>query len=409
MIVRTCVFGNPYPGQYSTNYYGLSTTAGGSAFGYMLLAAWPMDVAACGPQTPPPPPPPPPVASLPCLPFTYGGGAAALDCSGYAGHAWSVSARVQSQCPINEVLRAPYPRTLVAMDTVFKLLKTRPDTQWSASLTHPEVADGSALEPDGAPKWAGLFRDLRIGLQSSRLSPAAGFWLDQPIPAPAWHFSDHTWNAAHRRYPADQRSTGNGIDSDADALFAYETSSWGLPQLGRNFDFALDRPADRYDLPAYRVSLAVACGHEWRVTWDESIRVVVVSPYMDGQCFMSGAIQAGDDPTLRSSGDNCPPGMEHYWNEISRYRWDHRDTGWNKIDLRTAAGLGTPYFMVYATRPGGAFKNQLYWEGDREIRVPVIEVQSVARPGCFAAGACAGAQAEPEALVPVPAARVDPP
>ena len=60
------------------------------------------------------------------------------------------------------------------------------------------------------------------------------------------------------------------------------------------------------------------------------------------------------------------------------------------------------------TRPGGAFKNATYWEGVREIRVPVIEVQSVARASCVVDGSCAPPEAEPGSLRPTPSARVDP-
>ena len=131
------------------------------------------------------------------------------------------------------------------------------------------------------------------------------------------------------------------------------------------------------------------------------------SDYAGGQCFNSGAI-TGDDPTLRSSANGCPPGQEHYWNEYESYRWDHHDTGWNKIDLRTAAQHGSAFYLMSTTRPGGAFKNATYWEGVREIRVPVIEVQSVARASCVADGTCAPPEAEPGSLRPTPASRVDP-
>ena len=164
-IVRTCVFGNPYPGQYSTNYYLISTTGGGSAFGYILVAAWVMNPAACA--SPTPTPAPPPVAgTLPCPEFALQGGQAVLDCTGYQGHSWSLSARVSSECPINEVLRRPYPQTLVGLATNVKLLPTHADENWSQRLTHPDVANGSALAADGTPRRAGLFRELQIGLQS---------------------------------------------------------------------------------------------------------------------------------------------------------------------------------------------------------------------------------------------------
>ncbi len=406
-VIRTCVFGNPYPGQYSTNFYGLSTTGGGSAFGYMLLAAWPMPASACVSQTPTPPPPPPLAGTLPCLQFTYTNGTAALDCLGYAGHSWSVAAHVASQCPINEVLRAPYPRTLVNLDTSFKLLMTSPDEHWSASLSHPDVANGSAIDAAGLPTRGGLFRDLSIALRSRRLTLSDPYWIDQRVPAPTWRFSDHAWNAGFRRFPAEQQSNGNGLDSDSDALFEYETSSWGLPLRGRAFDFALDRPSERYDLPAYAVSLAVPCGHEWRVRWDESVHEIRREDYAGGQCFNRGAISSGD-PTLRSSESGCPPGQEHYWNEYESYHWDHHDTGWNKIDLRSAAQHGSAFYLMSTTRPGGAFKNATYWEGVREIRVPVIEVQSVARASCVVDGTCAPPEAEPGSLRPTPASRVDP-
>ena len=129
---------------------------------------------------------------------------------------------------------------------------------------------------------------------------------------------------------------------------------------------------------------------------------------MGGQCFNNGAITGNTDPSFRSSENGCPPGQEHYWNEYSSYRWDSRDTGWNKIDLRTAANHGSPFYLVSTTRPGGAFRNALYWEGLREIRVPVIEVQSVARAACVVDGTCEAPQADPASLAPTPAVRADP-
>ena len=44
----------------------------------------------------------------------------------------------------------------------------------------------------------------------------------------------------------------------------------------------------------------------------------------------------------------------------------------------------------------------------REIRVPVIEVQSVARASCVVDGTCAPPEAEPGSLRPTPSSRVDP-
>ena len=409
-IVRTCVFGNPYPGQYSTNYYLISTTGGGSAFGYILVAAWVMDPAACA--SPTPTPAPPPVAgTLPCPEFALQGGQAVLDCTGYQGHSWSLSARVSSACPINEVLRRPYPQTLVGLATNLKLLPTHADENWSQRLTHPDVANGSALAADGTPRRAGLFRELQLGLRSERLRESRGYWLDQRIPPVAFHFSDHAWNAAHRQYPVDQTSTGKGIDSDGDALFVYETSSWGLPLKGRGFDYAGNVPARDNGAPAYRVTVTAPCGHAWRVVWTESVQRVTRVDYDNGRCYLIGTIR-NTDPTLRYTQENCAPGYEHYWNETVAYDWEDRDTGWHEIDLRTAAHLGTAYYPMTTVRAGGVYRGQSYWEDTAigpELRIPVLEAQGVLVPQCYAEGRCELPAPDPGALQPTPAVRVDPP
>ena len=251
-----------------------------------------------------------------------------------------ISVPVTTTCPINTVLRAPYPRAIVSVATTFMLSDAvySPNEQgiWSDPITpHKDVN----YSPSGlGPPW----RRLQIGLRSKRLYNQED-WLGDTAPKPTWQFEDRAWNL-----PAQFPTTQTGPT----AQYVYQTSSAGLPEYGRAFDQDNSRPADAYDLPAYAASITTSCGHEWALRWQE---------------LMS---------------NTGPSGVTFYWQDET--------IDWQPIDLQTITGtqLSTSYAIQTQTLSGGQFQGQAYWDAPEAIWVPVIEVQTIFVDICVATGAC---------------------
>ena len=323
-------------------------------------------------------------AFLPCVPHLTPGGIV-LECrpSGEI-QTWNVRAEVNTACPINEVMRAPYPRSLVNAETTFMLEPHEYNViegvfsapQSPANLDH-------FLDDDGLPSEdgysAGIWKNLRLVMRSRRFN-GGETWFGQTVPRPQWVFTDRAWNDGP--LPATQ--------SGQQARYVYQTSSAGLPTtFGRGFDAASKAPSTRFDLPAYAVNLTTYCGHEWKV----EVELATRTWNRTGACYATRINPDGSTETpAGTSNEGCDPGYVAPGEWV--YGWENNTTAWAGIDL-TQIGRPTTYDFRTRTTSGGVFKGREYVDDPTGIWVPVIEIQSVLRDECVAAGTCAPPQAEP--------------
>ncbi|MCL5994813.1 MAG: hypothetical protein M1546_02015, partial [Chloroflexi bacterium] len=335
--------------------------------------------------------------TLPCVPTITSEGIVLVCQPSAEIETWNVRAEVNTSCPINEVMRAPYPRALVNVTTTFILspaLYNPVDGTGFASDPQSPANLGSFVDAQGNPTEhgyeVGIWKDFRLLMRSHRFNGGED-WFGQTVPQPQWHFDDRSWNANASQDQQGPRAT-----------YIYQTSSAGLSTLsGRAFDMVNKRPADSYNLPAYGVTLRSYCGHDWKVTVKVAQRVWQPS----GACYATELYP--DGTTLEPEGtsnEGCEPGYVSpgQWS----YGWQEYATEWTGIDLRQT-GRATAYDSRTRTRSGGFFKDVSYWDtpsGDPDeasgIWVPVLEVQSVLRSACVASGECPPPKVEPTAVTP---------
>ncbi len=328
---------------------------------------------------------------LPCVPMLTANGIL-LQCkpSGVI-QTWNVRAEVNTSCPINEVLRAPYPRAMVNVDTNFILqpkdynseggINSSPQSPFN--LSDFIDADGN---PTAAGYDAGVWKDLILIMRSKRFQGGED-WFGMTAPKPQWIFEDRAWNAGTAKYAQQQEGPL--------ASFNYQTSSAGLATaLGRAFDPYTKIPADNYTLPSYNVVMKTYCGHEWKVQvtlsqrfWHKVGSCYATTLYPDGSTY----VPAG------TSNEGCAAGYVAPGNYV--YQWADQVTDWAGIDLRLM-GRSTSYDMRTKTKSGGIFSNSQYWDTPDGVWVPVVEVQSVLRDKCVQDGSCDPPVAEPDSLNP---------
>jgi len=315
---------------------------------------------------------------LPCVPRLTTNGIV-LDCKASDQlQTWNVHAEVNTSCPVNQVIRAPYPRSLVNVPTNFILEPAGYNN-----------IDGYASEPQSPANWtsfidangnptklgydASLWKDLRLIMRSQRFN-GGETWFGQTVPKPQWTFADRDWNTTPP-YPKQQEG--------GTATYTYQTSSAGLPtEFGRSFDAVNKVPGDTYTLPAYGVTVKSYCGHEWKVT----ITMAARTWHPSGACYETFINPDGTthEPEGTSS-SNCDAGWVSPgdWS----YGWQDFSTDFAGIDL-TQIGRTTSYDLRTRTISGGAWDGVVSWDQPQSVWVPVIEVQSVLRKECVAAGTC---------------------
>lgn len=380
-MVLTCVpHGNNI---FTKDTYMVYSGAGMNSY---LISSVAMNPADCGAQ-----PPATPIVSVqqPCATPTVGNGSISINCNQGGGHDWAYYIAAQVSCPVNEVLREPYPRTLVTLPTRFTLLPNSDYAEnWSSrgDMADPyyyevaHVADPVKGIEIGDPVHDGEFRNIRIGVRAQR-KPAFSTWIGQSVPDSLFEFQDRGWNGGHRQYPTSQRGSV--------VAFEYETSSWGLPIGGRAFDFTQQKPAAAdYSLPAYTAQTTTYCGFEWDITWEYSAG----EEHSFEQCRWYGL------PTP-SNTRSC--GAGNGWAQAvgTIYKWHTYELGWTPVDARLS-GYPNTYVAMTGVKSGGKFKNVIYWDdgGPGGIRVPVVEVQSVLREPCVYDGSCQPPTAEEQFL-----------
>ena len=345
---------------------------------------------------------------LPCY-FDVSPAGIVVDCSKSTNDShgllqtWNVRAGTQTTCPDNEVLRAPYPRTLVNLKTSFVLQpKEFNDENGNSSGPQSPANLTDFIDAHGNPTPQGydikVWKNLQLIMRSKRFN-GGETWFGDAVPYPKWEFNDRAWNPG--KFPQVQQDGPT-------ANYLYETSSANLPtKLGRAFDIVNKVPANDFTLPAYPVQLTTFCGHEWMVTVD------LPTKYWNktGACY--NTILYPDGTTYEPPGTNhadCPKGQvaPGDW----KYGWTNFQTGhpgsngkwqWDGIDLKKM-GWPVSYASRTKTKAGGVFKDpttgtaRVYWDDPWGIWVPVVEVQSTIRDQCVFDGTCEPIGAEAGSL-----------
>jgi hypothetical protein len=304
---------------------------------------------------------PPPTG--PCVPDFRNG--LLLNCTGNLGMQWAIRVSVGTRCPINRVLRDPFPRSLVSVPTNFWLMNGVNDIwspsqagNWSNRVSPTNLSD--FMDGDGNPTVEGVVRNVQLGLRSQRLAKGTNYF-GEIVPDVQWGFTGRGGGG----YLAAQQ----GIS----ATYQYETASFGQPNRGRAFDFARNKPTEDYSLPAYPVSIETYCGHQWSMRWQESVKDFTST----GPCEWAPRAPWGIYIPEGYDQGACPTGMMQPG--TATYRWVDRNERWTPIDMRE---LGAPltYVPVRRAQGGGLFQRpDPYWDDNGGIWVPVIEVQTVLR------------------------------
>lgn len=311
-------------------------------------------------------------------------------------------------CPTNYVMRDPYPRALVNKPVNFRLLldeqyRFSPSKagSWAAPVSPVNINSADLAEPDGAPKYEGLFRKVTIGLRGRRLE-AGEEWFGYKAITPTWTFNtgngERTWNGS---------SGGSLQQKNVTSTFMYQTSSAGLPSGGRAFDSNSKQILNAYTLPAYQVQLETACGFEWAMNWEISVKDKIVKDPPTAPCYVPSVAQpAPANPAT----EGCPAGQVA--NGRWKYKWEMRAAtdcgdgvlafeGWCGQDMKHYGVWALPYSIRRNTTEGGVFKGTTYWSPQAGgIKVPVIEVQTVMRDECVANGTCSPPTAPGASLAP---------
>jgi hypothetical protein len=306
----------------------------------------------------------------PCSWVTTEGLTAQLQCRDEGGNIWVLNVDVRVPCPMNEVIREPYPRILVDQEGYYGLVPA----EWSPS----EAGEWSApqnvyslqgkVDVDGNPLYPDLVRNVRFGLRAQRLSKNTN-WLGMVVPAVNWNFAGNS-SDGDPRYQEGFTST-----------FSYAAASYVGPEIntgavankGRRFDFANSRPGDAYDLPAFPIKITSYCG------FYHSIKLEQSEEYFQplGSCILA---QTNPDGSLiipaGFARHDCPNGMIVF-GEI-RYRWTPVVLqSWTPIDMKRF-GVSTTYVPYSRATAGGVFRGTVYMEPrGNGIWQPVVEVQTV--------------------------------
>ena len=286
-----------------------------------------------------------------------GSGKVKLNCPG-----WPQPETIR-ECPVNEVLRQPYPRALVTLPITFTLKDNLVPKLNSAIASLPNKNSAkylAATDSNGVMILHGAAGSVTLAVRGTRLVGNTQ-WLGQKVISPTWTFQDRPWRTA-TEYPSNQYNITS--------TYQYAASSYGLPEKGRAFDHVLGLPSPSdYDLPAYPVQLATPCKYEYQL---------IVQKHWPYWTFSNPARTAGQ------------------WNT----QWVNVTTAWLPINMKNYAYPNT-YEWWNLARSGGKFKTVEYWDqpDPSQIWVPVLEVQSVLRSQqCAVGGSVNCPKAEPGSI-----------
>ncbi len=286
-------------------------------------------------------------------------------------------------CPINEVMRVPYPRSIVVETTKFNLVPAQwfpsEDGKWSEPPSNAaNIAD--FIDSNGLPIREGIYRNIQLGLRGERLKkeqewpprsfikPTAPFQIPEIVPDVKWTFTGRS-------------AKGDlAVQFGLTTTYAYAAASYvgadaatgAVPNRGRRFDFAARQPGNTYDLPAYPVNLLSYCGF-----WQGIRGEISKKEWISESTCENKPVDADGKPYMPAgtSDEKCFNGQISYGHYA--FYWSRFQTAWQPKDLREE---NWPTSYVYEDRAtaGGGFAGREWKEPyGNGVFVPVIEVQTV--------------------------------
>ena len=293
-----------------------------------------------------------------------------IECSDDSGRSWTLPVDERVGCPINEMIRQPYPRAMVTQENRFALLSNEwfpgEGGKWSAPQ-NPYSLDG-LIDAQGNPLVENIVRNVRFGLRSQRL-PKGTNWLGSQVDDIKWTFTGASSNGDPR------------VQFGVTTTYSYAAASYTGPGApagavngkGRVYDRARRLPGNAYTLPAYPITLQTYCGFWYSIAMERSIAYwQQLSSCIDPEYDEDGnaIVPAG------FSTEDCPYGKIAFGE--TRHRWEIWTwIPWTRYDMREE-GFSTPYVPVTKATGGGIFQNRVYMEPTANgLWVPVVEVQTV--------------------------------
>ena len=292
------------PGMSSAEWNNLENAAENAGYGGVqvgiyyiydqagnITTTWFVVEAFCLLLPPPTPTPTPIVYNPPChAQIIVDSSGLTITCDGYHNEI-----SVSSAPPCNEVNRNPAPRGLVAVENSFFVY---PGAGTNAHGVGAETWSDTCWTLNPLPEA----KDYRPGRTEVNYQIGLRWRLLRNLP-PQWDFDERAWNAGR----------SGTKDSGWSVKHTYETSSFGKPANGPNFNMP-----GLFDLPAYQVKVETYWVAEWAERWlhwhEDCVNEIV-------------------DPI---TGDVICKRYEYSWHE--------HFNGWNQLDLRRY-GNPTYYFV----------------------------------------------------------------
>jgi hypothetical protein len=293
---------------------------------------------------------------------------------------------VQVYIPPADVLRNPWPRSLVAHPTQLWFAGADDAEAWSEGKALACNVDYGATytDPDHFPHCAAVGGQVSEGTQANyqiggawrRWYPARGtiFGFAPPYEL-RWTIPDREWN-------------GGAIDHFGYAArHSFETTSWGLPENGPAWNpdcqarvcHNCDERVLSWDSPSYQATLETWWYPEYNFRYDEFY--CARRDFSSCQCYGPD----GRPDHIRGCGD--PPagiciGDDEVWGQhevCAEWKWRRVTEEWQTYDL---SRLGyTPVIPWYLVRQAGATPEGQpcgsYGPVGGTIPIPVLEVQPV--------------------------------
>jgi hypothetical protein len=286
--------------------------------------------------------------------------------------------------PASGVLRNPWPRGIVGQPNCLWYLGSSDAEDWSEDVAAPCPNAAPGVRHDepsfdcgnGEIAGEGTEANYQVGgawrQWRSGDDPVLGY---TPPGEMAWQIHDREWNG------------GTVVDTNPSVCYTFETSSYGLDELGPQWNpdcqdeecTCDERVLDYLGAESYMVDLITYWYPEYSFRWDE----YVCTSFEWSDCGCHGTGKPLFAPTRDCT---APPGIcigEGEWygkiGQCEEWGWVRRQEPWEIYDLREY-GFGTPVYPWTAVNVAGADSDGTRcgsWV-DRwpcYIPIPVLELQ----------------------------------
>lgn len=331
--------------------------------------------------TPRPTPGPPPDPQWPCnTPPEVSGGVIVQPCPRWPG--WDLL--VEVRIPPSNVLRNPWPRSLVGLPTRFWFAGGADVERFSVTKALPCNVDYGAVYRRGvdplpscpAPVGqtdAGTRVNYQLGAAWRRWRATSGpIFGFQPSYEVGWNIPDRAWNGGARQ------AFGYYLEH------TFETTSWGLEPNGpawnpvcQDRDCSCDARVPSWNRESYQVNVTTWWYPQYTFRYDE----LYCSRRERLACYCYPHEPIWDN--TRQGCNNPPAGCTGWWGsveECTEYRWRNVTEGWQTYNLSLLGYQPViPWNLVSqaGATPGGQ-PCGAYGPTGGAVAVPVIEVQPVA-------------------------------